>query len=118
MCTYITTITVTVEQHGTMIVLFHRTMEAATLWLEGLLDSYVKPNPQDADYHQSILDLRMQEMTERLPEINRVFEQSWKMSNLLHGPISTNQILPQGKRVNRDIVGTSNLQNRTYGFFL
>ena len=74
MCIYITTITVTVEQHGTMIVLFHRTMEAATLWLEGLLDSYVKPNPQDADFHQSILDLRMQEMTERLPEINRVFE--------------------------------------------
>ena len=57
-----------------MIVLFHRTMEAATLWLEGLLDSYVKPNPRDADHHQSILDLRMQEMTERLPEINRVFE--------------------------------------------
>ena len=41
--------------------------------------------------------------------------QSWKMSNLLHGPISTNQILPQEKRVNRDIFGTSNLQNRTYG---
>ena len=42
-------------------------------------------------------------------------EQSWKMSNLLHGPISTNQILPREKRVNRDIFGTSNLQNRTYG---
>ena len=41
--------------------------------------------------------------------------QSWKMSNLLHGPISTNQILPREKRVNRDIFGTSNLQNRTYG---
>ena len=42
-------------------------------------------------------------------------EQRWKMSNLLHGPISTNQILPQEKRVNRGIFGTSNLQNRTYG---
>ena len=41
--------------------------------------------------------------------------QSWKMSNLLHGPISTNQILPREKRLNRDIFGTSNLQNRTYG---
>ena len=41
--------------------------------------------------------------------------QSWKMSNLLHGPISTNQILPREKRVNRDIFCTSNLQNRTYG---
>ena len=41
--------------------------------------------------------------------------QSWKMSNLLHGPISTNQILPREKGVNRDIFGTSNLQNRTYG---
>ena len=43
------------------------------------------------------------------------WRQSWKMSNLLHGPISTNQILPREKRVNRDIFGTSNLQNRTYG---
>ena len=41
--------------------------------------------------------------------------QSWKMSNLLHGPISTNQILPREKRVNRDIFGTSKIQNRTYG---
>ena len=37
------------------------------------------------------------------------------MSNILHGPISTNQILPGEKCVNRDIFGTSNLQNRTYG---
>ena len=29
--------------------------------------------------------------------------QSWKMSNLLHGPESSNQILPRGKRVNCDI---------------
>ena len=50
--------------------------------------------------------------------INLGTNQSWKMSNLLHGPISTNQILPQEKRVNRDIFGTSNLQNRTYGGFL
>ena len=42
-------------------------------------------------------------------------DQSWKMSNLLHGPISTNQILPGEKRVNRDVFGTLNLQNRTYG---
>ena len=28
---------------------------------------------------------------------------SWKMSNLLHGPESSNQILPREKRVNRDI---------------
>ena len=40
--------------------------------------------------------------------------QSWKMSNLLHGPISTNQILPREKRINRDILGTSNLQNISY----
>ena len=43
------------------------------------------------------------------------YRQSWKMSNLLHGPISTNQILPREKRINRNIFGTSNLQNRTYG---
>ena len=30
--------------------------------------------------------------------------QSWKMSNLLHGSISTNQILPREKRVNRNIL--------------
>ena len=41
--------------------------------------------------------------------------QRWKMSNLLHGPISTNQILPREKGVNRDVFGTSNLQNITYG---
>ena len=41
--------------------------------------------------------------------------QRWKMSNLLHGPISTNQIIPRENRVNHDIFGTSNLQNRTYG---
>ena len=29
--------------------------------------------------------------------------QSCKMSNLLHGPRSSNQILPREKRVNRDI---------------
>ena len=29
------------------------------------------------------------------------------MSNLLHGQTSTNQILPQEKRVNRDIFGTT-----------
>ena len=46
---------------------------------------------------------------------NSLKGQSWKMSNLLHGPISTNQLLPREKRVNRDIFGTSNLQNRTYG---
>ena len=38
--------------------------------------------------------------------------QSCKMSNLLHGPMSTNQILPREKR---DIFCTSNIQNRTYG---
>ena len=43
------------------------------------------------------------------------FHQSWKMSNLLHGPISTNQILPRDERINRNIFGTSNLQNKTYG---
>ena len=43
--------------------------------------------------------------------------QSWKMSNLLHGPISANQILPWEKRVNRNIFGTSNLKNRTGQFF-
>ena len=40
--------------------------------------------------------------------------QSWKMSNLLHGPLSPNQILPREKRVNRDMFGTSNLQNISY----
>ena len=31
-----------------------------------------------------------------------------------HGPISSNQILPQEKRVHCDIFGTSNLQNRIF----
>ena len=49
-------------------------MEAVTLWLKSLLDSHVKPDPQLAAYHQSILDLRMEEMTKRLPEIDKVFD--------------------------------------------
>ena len=49
-------------------------MKAVTRWLEGLLDSHIKPDPQLADFHQSLLDLRMEEMTKRLPEINKVFE--------------------------------------------
>ena len=49
-------------------------MEPVTLWLEGLLDSHVKPHPRVTDIHQSIIDLRMKEMTKRLPEINKVFE--------------------------------------------
>ena len=44
-----------------------------------------------------------------------VLIQRWKMSNLLHGPISTNQILPREKRVNCDIFGTSNPKHRSYG---
>ena len=49
------------------------------------------------------------------PIFSGIRSQSWKMSSLLHGPISTNQILPWEKRLNRDIFRTSNLQNRTYG---
>ena len=41
-------------------------------------------------------------------------DRSCKMSNLLQGPISSNQILPREKCVNRDIFSPSNLQNRTY----
>ena len=41
-------------------------------------------------------------------EVDKVADEvtdSCKMSNLLHGPISTNQILPREKHVNRDIFG-------------
>ena len=36
-------------------------------------------------------------------EVDKVAD-SCKMSNLLHGPESSNQILPREKRVNRDIL--------------
>ena len=39
--------------------------------------------------------------------------QSCKISNLLQGPILSNQILPREKGVNRDIFCTSTLKNRT-----
>ena len=45
-------------------------------------------------------------------------DQSWKMSNLLHGPISTNQILPREKRVNRDIFGTKTYKTELMGFLV
>ena len=42
----------------------------------------------------------------------QVRKQSCKMSNLLHGPKSSNQILPREMRVNADIFSASNQQNR------
>ena len=50
-------------------------MVEATLWLESLLEIYVKPKSRVADCHQGILDVRMKEMTEKLPEINKVFDE-------------------------------------------
>ena len=44
--------------------------------------------------------------------------QSWKMSNLLHGPISTNQILPGEKRVNRDILAPQTYKTELIGFLV
>ena len=49
-------------------------MDEATRWLASLLDSHVKPEPRVADCHLGILDMRMKEMTEKLPEISKVFE--------------------------------------------
>ena len=49
-------------------------MEDVRLWLEGLLDSHVRPDPKTAAFHRSILDRMVQEMTERLPEINNIFD--------------------------------------------
>ena len=49
-------------------------MDEVTLWLVSLLDRHVKPDPRVADCHQGILDKRMKEMAEKLPEINKVFE--------------------------------------------
>ena len=41
---------------------------------ESLLEIYVKPDSRVADCHQGILDVRMKEMVEKLPEINKVFD--------------------------------------------
>ena len=40
------------------------------------------------------------------------------MSNLLHGPISTNQILPGEKRVNRDILAPQTYKTELIGFLV
>lgn len=50
-------------------------MDEVTLWLVSLLENHVKPDPRVADSHQGILDMRMKEMTEKLPEINKVFDE-------------------------------------------
>ena len=48
-------------------------MEGATLWLENFLESHVKPDTRVAKCHQGVLDLRMEEMRESLPQINNLF---------------------------------------------
>ena len=48
-------------------------MEGATLWLENFLESHVKPGTRVAKCHQGVLDLRMEEMRESLPQINNLF---------------------------------------------
>ena len=65
--------------------------------------------------HIAMHHLRSRLLLDRIFHCCAACLSSCKMSNLLHGPISTNQILPREKRVDRDIFGTSNLQNRTCG---
>ena len=54
----------------------------------------------------------------KLSITDNVLIQSWKMSNLLHGPISTNQILPGEKRVNRDILAPQTYKTELIGFLV
>ena len=49
-------------------------MDEVTLWLEGLFDSHVRPDPRITHFHQDVLHSKMRRLEERLPETNKMFE--------------------------------------------
>lgn len=49
-------------------------MDAVNQWLHAILKSHVLPDDRVAKQHRSLVDLRMRQMEELLPGIDRVFE--------------------------------------------
>ena len=49
-------------------------MDEVTLWLEGLFDSHVRPDPRITHFHQDVLDTKMRRLEERLLKTNKMFE--------------------------------------------
>lgn len=43
------------------------------LWLHSVLERYILPDPQVAKEHRSLVELRMRQMEEMLPDLNKVF---------------------------------------------
>ena len=43
------------------------------LWLHSVLERYILPDPRVAKEHRSLVELRMRQMEEMLPDLNKVF---------------------------------------------
>ena len=49
-------------------------MDEVTLWLEGLFDTHVRPDPRITHFDQDVLDTKMKRLEERLLETSKLFE--------------------------------------------
>ena len=49
-------------------------MESVSKWLHTLLKSHVLPDDKVTKQHRSLVELRMRQMEESLPSMNKVFE--------------------------------------------
>ena len=49
-------------------------MESVSKWLDSVLKSHVLPDAEVTKQHSSLVELRMRQMEELLPGLNKVFE--------------------------------------------
>ena len=49
-------------------------MERVSKWLQSIMDSHILPDQRVAKEHRNLIELRMRQMEEKLPEVNKVFE--------------------------------------------
>ena len=50
-------------------------MESVSNWLHAVLKSHVLPDDKVTKQHNSLVELRMKQMEELLPSVNKVFEE-------------------------------------------
>ena len=49
-------------------------MESVSKWLHSVLKTHVLPDAEVTKHHKSLVELRMRQMEELLPGLNKVFE--------------------------------------------
>ena len=73
-------------------------MKSVNDWLQAMLKSHVLPDDKVTKQHKPLVELRMSQMEELLPSVNKLFEgvnvemagsvqSNSKVSNMLPGPI-------------------------------